>query len=350
MGTDTRYSKLAIIEQREAWNNTVSNFRQFDVYYTYEYCHWTAKLENGQAKLIFFENEWGSVIYPIIIRPITSHLGGQFYDITSPYGYGGPLVSKNELVLKEFASVFQTYCLENHIVSEVIRLHPLLKNADYLGDYCKLKYVRKTTAIDLMPDLQDIRSTYSSMNKRNIKKAFKHNLQCRVVEKNIENIEIFLDLYKTTMDRKNADDYYYFNYAIFKDQLIDTAFSKSYLLFVFYGEKVISAVLLLTSKDLAHYHLGASDKEYLDLRPNNLIFDFMVQYAKEKGCKLLHLGGGYQENDSLFEFKSSFTNGNHFNFMLGMNIYNMDIYEELVKQANSQSVIKEGFFPLYRSI
>ncbi|MGG3739585.1 GNAT family N-acetyltransferase, partial [Aeribacillus pallidus] len=93
-----------------------------------------------------------------------------------------------------------------------------------------------------------------------------------------------------------------------------------------------------------------SKTEYLPLRPNNLLFDAMVELSKSLGLKALHLGGGYQENDSLFKFKSLFTNNNHFNYYIGKNILNDKIYHEL-----SQSVMNHfsfnsssDFFPLYR--
>ncbi|ANU17818.1 hypothetical protein BBI11_12600 [Planococcus maritimus] len=83
------------------------------------------------------------------------------------------------------------------------------------------------------------------------------------------------------------------------------------------------------------------------MRPNNLLFDFMVAFAKGKGCKTLHLGGGYQEGDSLFKYKSSFTNQNHYDYYLGTNIYQPDVYEKLA-QLKGKANEGEGFFPIYR--
>jgi lipid II:glycine glycyltransferase (peptidoglycan interpeptide bridge formation enzyme) len=259
-------------------------------------------------------------------------------------------VSGSETVLDEFSRHFRAYCSEKGVVSEVIRLHPLLDNARYLGRFCNLTYIRKTTAVDLSGTLSEIRENYSSMNKRNIKKAAAAGIFCVEVEKSDENITTFLKLYSDTMARKGAAGYYYFCFTSLQDQLAETAISKSHLLFAYSGDKVIAAAILFTTKQFAHYHLGASNKESLDLRPNNLIFDSMIEAAKKMGCSLLHLGGGCQENDSLFHYKASFSNHNHFDYFIGTNIHNPELYAELVEAAARDSLTKEGFFPLYRSI
>ncbi|MGO1057823.1 GNAT family N-acetyltransferase [Planococcus sp. FY231025] len=350
MNTDTQLTSLAVIDDKETWNGVIEGFPENDVYYTFEYCRWNAEKENGEAKLALYQTDSGTVIYPFILRKIVSETDRQLYDITTPYGYGGPLVSGDESVLDEFARHFRIYCVEAGVVSEVIRLHPLLENARYLGRYCDLTYIRKTTAVDLSGPLSEIRENYSSMNKRNIKKAASSGIFCVEVEKSDENISTFLGLYNGTMERKRAASYYYFGFASLKEQLAETPVFRSHLLFVYTGEKVIAGAILYTAKQFAHYHLGASDRSYLELRPNNLVFDAMVEVSKIMGCTLLHLGGGCQENDSLFHYKASFSNHNHFDYFIGTNIYDQELYTELVEEAGRRGGLKEGFFPLYRSI
>ncbi len=347
MTLDIRVPSMAIIETKELWNQTVKDFAVQDVYYTYEYNEWNAKQEKGIAKLVHFQNSLGSVIYPFIVRKIDFEFAGQpVYDITSAYGYGGPLISGDPGVLEEFGQLFEEYCKRTHIVSEIVRMHPLLENARYLDGYCSLQYIRKTTAVDLAGELSAIQQRYSHMTKRNIKKAYSHHLYCREVEKNEEHTGLFLKLYNETMQRKSAANNYYFSPARLKDQLADTAISKSHLIFVYHGEQVIAAAILFTAERFAHYHLGASDERFLSMRPNNLLFDFMVAFSKGKGCELLHLGGGYQEGDSLFKYKSSFTNQNNYDYYLGTNIYHDSLYEELTKLNGCTG--ESGFFPLYR--
>ena len=349
MMIDTHVPRIIIIDEKDHWTKAVKEFPVNDIYYTYEYCDWNAKKESGLAKLVVFENGLGKVIYPFILRRIDHYSEQPLYDITTPYGYGGPLVAGDKKVLEDFGIMFRNYCFETNIVSEILRLHPLLNNASYLNGYCNLKYIRQTTAVDLSGSLPQIQKQYSHMNQRNIRKAISHNLFGKEVNKSDSNIEIFLNLYIATMNRKNSLQSYYYSFSSIKQQLMDTPISKSHLLFVYSGDKVIAASILFTTKHLAHYHLGASDENFLELRPNNLLFNFMVVLSQKLNCRFLHLGGGYRENDSLFRYKTSFTNNNNYDFYLGTNIYNPEIYAELVEMAGSRSSLNEGYFPLYRS-
>ncbi|WP_158541042.1 GNAT family N-acetyltransferase [Sporosarcina sp. BI001-red] len=274
------------------------------------------------------------------------------YDIITPYGYGGPLITGGAEVLKAFRKEFQLYCEQENIISEVITFHPILENALAMESYCDLQFIRKTTAVDLTDDLESIRDNYSSMNKRNIKKAHKNGLVCKEVAKTPENIGIFMDIYNETMNRQQSTSFYYFPVSVIEQQLLDTSFSKSRILFVTYGEQVIATTILLNSAHFAHYHLGGSDEKYLHLKPNNLIFDYMIELSKKEECTLLHLGGGYEEDDGLFKYKTSFTNNNTFDYYLGKNILNRETYKLLVdEKKQTQTLLFSGsYFPQYRSV
>jgi len=59
--------------------------------------------------------------------------------------------------------------------------------------------------------------------------------------------------------------------------------------------------------------------------------DFATKYAKARGCKFFHLGGGNtsSEKDSLFIFKSNFSN-NLMDFFIGKKIHNQQIYDKIL--------------------
>ncbi|EGQ27596.1 FemAB family peptidoglycan biosynthesis protein [Sporosarcina newyorkensis 2681] len=342
--------KLEVFETRDEWNGVLEKLSLIDVYYTYEYCSSSAELQNGSAKLIYFENELGIVVYPIIKREIDSALCLNVFDIITPYGYGGPLFFGDQAILNDFRKVFFLYCKNEGIVSEVITFHPLIDNALAMEDYCNLQFVRKTTAVDLTDDLETIRSQYSGMNKRNIKKAQQYGLTYKSVEKSPENINTFFNLYNGTMNRLKSTSFYYFPLNVIKQQLMDTPISKSHLLFVYNGDQVIAAAILFTGTHFAHYHLSGSDEQYLSMKPNNLIFDFMIELSKTEGCRLLHLGGGYEEDDGLFRYKTSFSNHNIFDYYIGKNILNPKVYKLLLDEKEQLITSNGSHFPQYRSV
>ena len=208
-----------VIESRQQWNEAVGKVSFNDVYYTYEYCSSSAKLEKGKAKLFYYSTQTGTIIYPVIVREIEWDRSAPVYDTITPYGYGGPLVIGDKSILEDFRNDFYSYCKNQNIITETITFHPLFKNAIYMKSHCNLEYIRKTTAINLTRDLPTIRSQYSKMNKRNLKKAHKNGLVCKEVKKSKENINIFLSLYTETMNCKNAEAYYYFSFEIIEEQL-----------------------------------------------------------------------------------------------------------------------------------
>jgi len=339
---------ILVIESKEQWNRTIEGLKFYDVYYTYEYCTSFAKWENGRAKLIYYKNDLGIVIYPVILRPIKSEYENPIYDIITPYGYGGPLLFGKEEVMKYFRGEFTSYCMKENIISEIITFHPIFNNAPIMRSYCELQYKGKTTAVNLTNKLNTIRSEYTSMTRRNVLKAHKNGLYCKEVAKNEGNINTFMNLYNETMKRNNARDFYYFGHNFIEEQLKDTVISKSHLLFVYYEEKVISAVLLFITENFAHYHLGASKTEYLFLRPNNLLFDYMIEFSISKDCSYLHLGGGYEEDDNLFKYKTSFSNNNNYEYYIGKKVFNRKVYDYLVKEKKQHHDLNENYFPLYR--
>lgn len=339
--------ELEKLGSNDNWSRFIERFPMLDIYYSQEYVNLFADVEEGIPEAVYYENENGKVFYPFIKRKIDLKEG--YFDIITPYGYGGPVLEGKHSIIIPFYQKFTEYCIHNNIVTETVRLHPLLKNDEYMKNVMTVDYIRKTTAVDLTPSLAEIRNIYTSSNKRNIKKANREGVKV-YISYNQDDIEIFMDLYYETMDRNNALSYYYFDKAFFYRQMAETLLSKPYLLFAEHNGQIIAGVLLLIGKEYAHYHLGASRTEYLSLRPNNLLYDAMIEFAKSLGSKALHLGGGYQENDNLFKFKASFTNNNNYNFYLGKNILNDKIYQELSQMVMNNLSCNDDcdFFPAYR--
>ncbi|WP_280770902.1 lipid II:glycine glycyltransferase FemX [Salipaludibacillus daqingensis] len=336
-----------IINSLLDWEMATSEFNNLDIYYSYQYGKTSANEENGDLFAAYYSNEGSKLFYPFIKRKV--EIGNEkLNDIITPYGYGGPIVEgESKKIVVEFYNKFKYYCLTNNIITETVRFHPIINNATYCGSFLNCKYIRKTTAVDLNKTLEEIRNNYSSMNKRNIKKAKKEGVTCIKAESTEENMNIFISLYKQTMKKNKATSFYYFDKSYFSEQMNKTSMSETILLFAMYKNEIIAAVMVIIGKTNAHYHLGASNSEFLNLKPNNLLFDFMIEYCKLNGSSVLHLGGGYKEDDGLFKFKSSFTNNNNYDYYIGTKIYNHDIYREIENDIK-QTYHTNEYFPIYR--
>lgn len=342
-------SHFEIINDSSRWNDITKSFKKLDSYYSYEYGALFSKQEKGILLAAYYENISTRIFYPFIKREVP-YGENKLYDIVTPYGYGGPILLGEKMNIGEFYKHFNDYCHNNHIITETVRFHPLYRNHKYCKQVMDVQYIRQTTSVNLSLPLDTIRGNYTSMNKRNINKASKKGLSCYVADKSQENIEVFVEMYKETMDRNKASDYYYFNKSFFMEQLKNNDLSQSFILFTKYENEVIAGTIVLIGQDFAHYHFGASRTSYLDLKPNNILFDFMIEFCHSLGLKTLHLGGGYSENDGLFKFKSSFTNNHNHPYFIGKKVHSPDEYEKLSNEIMGFNEVSQTYFPVYRGI
>ena len=269
-------------------------------------------------------------------------LNENYYDIQGVYGYNG-IISNNSTknFLDAFYMVFNEFCQNENIIAEFTRFNPLIDNVKNSKEHLAIVADRKTIVVDLEENFDNIYSCYSSSNRRAIKKAAKNNLLIQISYTD-EYKKPFTDLYFETMKRVGSNQYLFFSDAYF-----DFIYSiKSLVQFnVIFEEQIIASSLCFENNGFLHYHLGASKAEFLNLRPNNVLFNGMIRYGIDKGYEKLHLGGGSSTDveDSLFKFKKSF-NGNELEFCIGKKVHNMEVYNEVINQWNLKNPsIKEKY-------
>jgi hypothetical protein len=346
--------KIFDINNMDDWYYYLNKLEEKDVYFDPKYCQIYEEYNEGKAFLFVYEEGDNFVYYPFLLRRINNlpqlknlTLDKEYFDIITPYGYGGPISNVKDSLTKEslfknFSKVFSIYCEENNIVSEFVRFHPLLGNHQYYVGIDRT-FVRNTVYVDLEIPISEITKKYSSQNRNKIRKADKNGLFVR--HASISELDRFLELYYRTMDKNNATDYYYFTKEFFLNTLrfLD---SNVELVFVQYEEKVVSAGIFMHYNNTVHYHFSGSDREFLKFAPNNLLLDYMIKWSKDKGYKYFHLGGGYKGNDDLYKFKKNFNKNGDLEFFVGKKIRNRHVYEKIKNYLGVSD--ENGFFPIYR--
>ncbi len=335
-----------LIRDPREWDALVATY-QLDCYYEHAYFE-LAKEHDEIPELFYYPTEFGTLIYPYLRRRIPGTL---FEDITTPYGYGGPsfkgIWSLDQI--REARERFERYCNETGIVTETVRFHPLLHNQE-LGQYwChQTEILQPTVTLELTDPFEMIESDFSQMTRRNIRKARREGVTIRLGRP--EEYRDFAHLYQMTMDKHQADVRYYFDQTYF-DHFADGRIN-NVLLLAEHDGRIIAGCIVLTGRQFAHYHLGASDPASLVLRPNHLLFAEMIRWAKQAGFQALHLGGGTTRSntDSLLAYKRSFSANQTF-FGLGTSILDATIYERLTRQFERQHPETQmgHWFPLYRT-
>ena len=332
---------------KEKWAEITKNR---EVYYQWQYVDAFNCIGDGTPKLAYAKLNDEYVFNVFFVRDIADNLKldkskYNYYDIITPYGYGGiDSNSSNKELLDYFHKMFEKYCLDNNIVSEFVRLCPFTNNYLNYNDSYELVNVSKTVYMKL-DNPEQIWNDMEGRCRTSIRKANSYNL---VVKNgfNREMLDEFISIYKDTMSRDSAESYYFFN-DVFFDSIYKNLgdFAKIYT--VYLDNKPISSSIIMFNGTSAHYHLSGTLSDYMRYCANNLILYEVALDLCRNGIKSFHLGGGYGGDTSpLLKFKRSFNKFGDLDFYIGKKIYNKEIYDELCKARNIED--KDGFFPAYR--
>ena len=341
------------IEQQEQWNQLVRSFSDYEPHYLNEYAKafMNENEKNGIPVLLYYENGEERAIYEVFKRDIAkdekfSHLlePGKYFDLISPYGYGG--FWGNITDYNKLNEVYNSYCSENQYICEFIRFELFGEySKNYDGDV-KLRFHNVVRSLD--KSIDDIWMSFKSKVRRNVRRAENNGVEF-VVDLNGEKLQDFLEIYYSTMDLNNADDEYYFSKSFFKtlNQLRDNI---AYFHAVYEG-KVISTEVILIGAENCYFYLGGSNREYSHLRPNDFLKYHIIKWAHDKGLKNYILGGGYGDDDNLFQYKVGYAPDGIVDFYIGKKIFDQKSYDYLVElRAKTNSECKSSvYFPRYRA-
>lgn len=324
-----------------------------DIYFDLKYAQLYEKIENGKACLWEYKGEEGHIKHLFIKRPVPYLVEGvQYYDLVTPYGYGGPHIvniSKNytkEMLINAFKKMFKKYCEEERVVSEFVRFYPLSSNGVDFKSIYDSSINRYTLATNLKDYEDPIQMEFSKSCRKTIRQVMKKGITYRAT-RNPQDIEKFIDIYYLNMQRKNADNYYFFEKDYF-NKIIEYFGEDILLAEAIYREKTVAVGLYFLSNNVIHAHLSGTDTDYLHLSPAYILKYGTAMWGKENQFEFIHYGGGTtsSKDDPLFVFKKKFSQNTEFPFYVGKKVWNKKVYDILCQKANITE--QSDFFPLYR--
>lgn len=337
------------MSQTKEWDELVRSFANYDVYYLSGYVKAFQIHGDGEPQLFYYNENGLRGIY-VYMKRKTAIEG--VYDSITPYGYGGFLLEgddSNENMNALWNAYVDKMKSEN-IVDNFVRYHPVLANAVPMKICSDVIDLGKTVSMDLTSE-EVIWKNIHSKNRNMIRKAEKNG----IVIKHGQGLELFDDfikIYNATMDKDNAEPYYYFKPEFYKS--IHEDLKDNYEMFwAEYDDKIIAMSIMIFANGRLNYHLSGSDLQYRNLAPSNLLLYKAAMWGMEKGMKTFHLGGGVgSEEDNLYKFKIAFNRFSDCQFSIAKHIFDNEKYDELVAERASRDAgfDKESkFFPLYRS-
>jgi hypothetical protein len=328
--------KILSLTDSEKWDQYIQQFpiEQQDIYFTADYYRLYEELGDGKAMCFVYKRDDNIALYPFLINSVNElgyDFGKNFYDIQGAYGYNGVLFSSLDYqFVLSFFNAFESFCKQQNIIAEFVRIGLFYDSKFQARKNFSVLFNQKNIVVKLLND-NIWNNSYEYSTRKNINKAQRSNLEFhKYTGENIstEFLEAFINIYDKTMQRNNADEYYYFSPEYFKNL---SAYLKNKALFYFvsYEEKLISCELVLTNGFNSYSFLGGTDSEYFRLRPNDFLKHNIINDLKNNSGVNFCLGGG---TEGIFRFKKSFCKTGVMDFFIGKKIHNQAIYNEVVEQ------------------
>jgi len=325
-----------------------------DTYHLPEYSRVAANYEAGEPVAFYAEDGDQALLMPLLMRELPADLGApqSWRDVSSPYGYGGPITThgaRRDLLHDSLRSL-RDLAREHDVMTAFIRLHPfysmpavLFEEAGTVVQHGSIVYV------DLRKSPEQWQAETRLDHRRNIARLIR--LGYTVEMDNWAAYPEFREVYRATMERHSASDFYFFSDPYFLE-LRDIVGDHVHLCTVRAPEgDVASSGLFFLVDEIAEYHLGGTAEAHFPKAPSKLMFDFVRRWAKERGATILNLGGGVGgAAGSLHRFKSGFS-PLAADFHTVRIIFDDDRYRQLTEAAGDLPRTAEalpGFFPAYR--
>jgi len=327
----------------DRWTEIINKSKQYDFYHTQSY-HLLEKENRPVLCVSYFKENF--IALPLVIRKIPNT---NLMDCTSVYGYCGPVSNMDFETIPEFGIVFFQQCLlsffkKNAIVSAFTRLHPLTSCSKMFYNFGQVKDVNITVAIDLRLTRDEQRKQYRKSCKNEINGLKRKGYEV-VKATTKEEIDSFIEIYHETMKRVNATDRYFFDEDYFY-QFLDNKCYQNWLLLAKINDSIAAGGIFTVTNKIMQYHLSGTKEAYIKDTPMKLILDEARLIGNQLNMEFLHLGGGVGGNDedSLFKFKSSFSDYRCV-YKVWQYIADQVQYDALVGNRNKEV---NNFFPLYR--
>jgi hypothetical protein len=341
--------QVSVLEtSSNAWHDVLQRCRH-DCYHMPGWLRAAEHGDGGVALAVHATDGGRELLLPLLRRDIN----GRDWDAISPYGYGGPVVSDDapQAFVDAALQAAMGALRELGCVACFLRLHPIV-NAGWRSDVGVLIAHGETISVDLGKDEATLWRETSRGHRREITRALEAGVTVRLDE-TFETLPEFIRLYKASMDRVGATDYYYFGDDYY--YLLARELGPRMRLFVAEeAGSIIGAILfsVAASSGIMQGHLFGVDNRYLHRQPCKVILHAGSQWGRAQGLRYLHLGGGIggSAEDSLFRFKLGFSRDTH-TFRTQRLVVDAGKYAALCGAAAVAGVADlGGFFPAYRRL
>ncbi len=177
----------------------------------------------------------------------------------------------------------------------------LRARADVPGAHIRVAGVTHT--LELSGDAEAVRRTFSkSQVQRNIKRAEREPVTVHRADSARDVVEAFYGLHLCTRRRQGVPVQPRRFFELVWRRVLEPGLG--FVLLAYSGSTPVAGAVFLTWGSTVTYKYGASDPDFLTLRPNHLIFWEAIRWACENGYGTFDFGRSDLANTGLREFKN----------------------------------------------
>lgn len=332
------------------WRQAIQKTGTSDVYFTPGYSTPFDLVSQGESEALVYEDSGEVFLFPYRRRAIPVRGFEALYDMTSDYGYGGPVSStKDPEFLRLAYAAMDEDARERRIVTEFCRYHSLLGNQE-IGQIGRDPiFVGETVCVDTAIPFDEILANTAKTARRDYRRGLRMGVSVRAGSSD-EDIGEFFRLYTKSMTHAQASAFYFFPEEFFR-RTFRAMPSGSILLMAELEGRLLSAAIFLFDEKALHYHFSGSNRD--DPAAGKACAALVVlvealRFAHENGIPCAHLGGGVgSQADALFRFKARLSPLRR-EFYVSKHVFQPELYGEICATAGIDPAIDH--FPAYRAL
>jgi hypothetical protein len=305
----------AHLETHDArWSRALQRL-PYDFYHRPDYVRLDAEVQGAEPAAFLAADGGREFFLPYLLRRCDALFpdapeAADAFDIISPYGYPGIALSEaarqSPEFVREAVDRLRGTLRERGVCSAFLRMNPLLSEGlDGLLP-ADVGIVRSdSVAMDLTVDDRQLWKNIREGHQYTINKCRRQGFEARIGTLG-EHLDAFMEIYRQTMDRVHARDAYYFERGYF-EALAEMPDGVHCGVVESEGD-VVAACVFFECGGIVQAHLGGTRYEFLKRSPFHLLLFHAAGWAKARGNRFLHIGGGVGgSNDQLLHFKRGFS-------------------------------------------
>ena len=273
-------NKIIKFNNKSLWDKYLKKTNSIMLESSYNFCNiFKNYLLDTEPETYYFESNGSKCTYTYLK---SKTLIGNYYHIHSPYCYGGFFTNDNsERFFSLFRENFIKYCNKSKIISEFIRLNPVIHKEKTF--YKKYFDSYKLHDVTLSVNLENEYNLPLRENHRRLVRAAIKNKNLIFKFDNRKYFENFFDIYKSSMNVKNVKNFFNFGEYFFKI-LYKGIKNDFYFPTISFKNNIIAGAIFLKNKNFLDLYLAASYPIAKEIKGcNHLLFHkFIKKISSDK--------------------------------------------------------------------